>query len=260
MKSVILLLSCFVTMLVAQCNDSHPAAETETSVADTAHAYVRDSVVTIDTLDLRFYIPVNGYAAIETTRPLKADSNVLFVCAAAFTRLDNGKVDGLFIENGKIIIREVNHTLGGGIILHPSDSNRAGSIFGTDMGKRLDAAFIDSLVRMRASFFQQIQMVRDGQALVFRKDMSRFQRRAICFVHGRPVVVETLFPCTLQKFADVLKAGGIQNALYVDMGSWDEGWYRDHFLALHTIGLMRNQTAKQSNWFVFRRLNSSKVY
>lgn len=260
MKSVLVLLSGFITMLIAQCDDPHRGTQTETTAADTAAAYVRDSLVTADSLDLRFYIPVNGYAAIETTRPLKADSNVLFVCAAAFTRLDNGKVDGLFIENGKVIIRGVNHTLGGGIILHPPDSARAGSIFGTDMGKRLDSTFVDSLVRMRASFFQQIQMVRDGQALVFRKDMSRFQRRAICFVHGKPVVVETLFPCTLQKFADALKAGGIQNALYVDMGSWDEGWYRDPFFAMHTIGLMRNQTAKQSNWFVFRRLNTSKVH
>lgn len=252
MKSVLLLLSSFITLLIAQCDAPESRAVAETANADTAASYVRDSSVTIDTLDLRFYIPVNAYAAIETTRPLKSDSTVLFVCAAAFTRLDNGRIDGLFIRNGEVVVRGVNHTLGGGIILHPSDSNRAGSIFGTDMGKQLDSSFIDSLVNMRASFFQQIQMVRDGQALVFRKDKSRFQRRAICFIKGRPVVVETLFPCTLQKFADVLKSGGIQNALYVDMGSWDEGWYRDHFFKMHTIGLMRNQTAKQSNWFVFR--------
>lgn len=214
-------------------------------------SYIRDSVATVDSLEIHFYIPVNAHAEVTTTRPLKVDSSVIFVCAAAFTRLDNLQIDGLFIENGKVISRNVNQTLGGGIIVPSTGSKQVPVIFGTEMGAKLDTAFVDSMARIGSSFFQQIQMVRDGQSLVFRKDISRFQRRAICIWHEQPVIIESKLPCTLQKFADVMKNCGVQNALYLDMGSWDEGWFRDENFSLYTIGLMRNQTKKQSNWLKF---------
>lgn len=247
-----LLLSMFVT-LQNSCGDSVATTATDTTgTTALLSSYIRDSVATVDTLELHFYLPVNTYPTLATTRPLKTDSSVVFVCAAAFTLLDNGKIDGLFIENGEVKVNWVNHTLGGGIIIPDKSSNEKPVIFGTGMGKSIDSTFTDSVAALKASFFQQIQMVRDGEALVFRKDKSRFQRRALCIWHNELVVVETSLPCTLQKFADVLKNCGIQNALYVDMGSWDEGWFRQSNNELSTIGLMRNQTPKQSNWFVFR--------
>lgn len=252
-------LSAFVILPAAVffiCCSGNPVAETTAPVSDstfvTVESYMIDSVATVDTLDLHFYIPVQAELSLETIRPLRSDSSVIFVCAAAFTRLDNGRIDGLFVERGNIITRAVNHTLGGGIIIPPPGSPELPSISGTDMGKKLDSAFVDSLVQTKSSFFQQIQMVRDGQALVFRKDRSRFQRRVICTWKGRSVIVENRLPCTLQKFADVLKSCGIVNALYLDMGSWDEGWFRDQHFTLHVLGLMRNQTDRQSNWLAFR--------
>jgi len=235
------------------CTGTH--APEVTSTGDTIvlrSSYIRDSVVTIDTLDIVFYIPVGAHAALTSKRPLKTEKDVIFCCAAAFTLLENNKIDGLFIENGKTVVRTVNHHLGGGIIIPSPTSTGKTRIFGTEMGATLDSALIDSIQRTSSSFFQQIQMLRDGQPLVFRKDVSRFQRRAICILNGEAVVVETKWPCTLQKFADVLKKSGINDALYVDMGSWDEGWYRDERSAMHTIGMMKNSTGRQSNWFVFR--------
>lgn len=234
------------------CNNSTPAVSVDKiETLPKFTSYIRDSAAIVDTLEIVFYIPVKAHAEVTTSRPLKTDSSVVFVCAAAFTRLDNGAIDGLFIENGQVVTRSVNRTLGGGIIIPSQETNQVPIIFGTDMGRKLDSVFVDSVSASGASFFQQIQMVRDGQSLVFRKDVSRYQRRAVCNYKGKAVIVESKLPCTLQKFADVLKTCGIQNALYLDMGSWDEGWYRDEYYGLHTIGLMRNQTAKQSNWIRF---------
>jgi hypothetical protein len=42
---------------------------------------------------------------------------------------------------------------------------------------------------------------------------------------------------------------GVRDAIYTDMGGWDEGWYRDG-VKVRTIGLMRGSTRRQSNWFV----------
>lgn len=250
-RQIIVLL--LLMLILQNCNE----AQSNFSVEDKKElklnsAFVRDSSATIDTLEVVFYFPENGYATLTSTRPLKTDDNVLFCCAAAFTLLDNGAIDGLFIENGKTVVSNVNHSLGGGLIISPKQSSSNCTILGTDMGNLLNSTFVDSLKKTSSSFFQQIQLVRDGQALVFRKDVSKFQRRAICIFHGKTVIIETKWPCTLQKFANIIKKCEILNALYVDMGSWDEGWYRDQNNNLHTIGLMRNSTRKQSNWFVFR--------
>jgi hypothetical protein len=252
MKTLIGFLLCLIFTLQNSCSnktssENNPQSDTVSSTSK----YIRDSIATVDTLELHFYIPVNAYPSVATVRPLKSDSSVVFVCAGAFTLLDNGKIDGLFIDNGSVKVNWINHTLGGGIVIPDPSSDVTPVIFGTDMGKMLDSTFTDSVAAMKASFFQQIQMVRNGEALVFRKDFSLFQRRALCIWHNQLVVIETSLPCTLQKFADVIKNCGIQNALYVDMGSWDEGWFRSHDNTIHTIGLMRNQTAKQSNWFTF---------
>ncbi len=246
----------FPMLMLQNCNEAQSSFSAKKNSSTKLNSeFVRDSAATIDTLDVVFYFPENGYSSLTSTRPLKTDDNVLFCCAAAFTLLDNGAIDGLFIENGKTVVSNVNHSLGGGLIISPKQSSTNCTILGTDMGNLLNATFVDSLKKTSSYFFQQIQLVRDGQALVFRKDVSKFQRRAICIFHGKTVIIETKWPCTLQKFANIIKKCGIMNALYVDMGSWDEGWFRDKNNNLHTIGLMRNSTRKQSNWFVFRAIS-----
>ncbi len=251
--------TCLIFIAVFACalqNCNNAQSNITAEIADTIplrYSFMRDSAITIDSLEIVFYIPVNASLELTSRRPLKSNDSIVFSCAAAFTLLDNGKIDGLFIENGTKVVSHVNRSLGGGIIISGRNSNAANRIFGTEMGKLLDSTLVDSMVANSCSFFQQIQMVRDGQPLVFRKDVSKFQRRAICVTNGKTMIVETLWPCTLQKFADVLKKSGIFNALYVDMGSWDEGWKRDDKGAIKTIGIMRNSTSRQSNWILFRQ-------
>ena len=252
MKTIAALIPAACIALALSCGNSEEKPVEQTQELPPLAAYMRDSSATVDTLGLVFYIPVNGYPAITNARPLSGDTSVLFVCAAAFTLLENDAIDGLFIDSGKVKVKWINHSLGGGIVIPEKSSQDVATIFGTDMGKALDSAFIDSVAAMHASFFQQIQLVRDGQALRFQKEFSNFQRRALCVWHGQLVVVESTTACTMQKFANVLKSCGIQNALYVDMGSWDEGWYRTPQRQLSKIGLMRNETDRQSNWFVYK--------
>lgn len=252
MKFLRILTAIIFSALVFACGTGDGEAHSEKNNSTLFPSYIRDSFATVDTLDLIFYIPMEAYSGITTTRPLKGDSSVLFVCAAAFTLLENDAIDGLFIDSGHVRVKWVNHSLGGGIVIPEKSSKETARIFGTDMGNLIDSNFIDSVSGIHASFFQQIQLVRDGQALRFQKEFSRFQRRALCIWHGELIVIESQQPCTMQKFANVLKNAGIQNALYVDMGSWDEGWYRNQKGELVSIGLMKNETDRQSNWFVVR--------
>lgn len=252
-----LLTVSLITLLFASCSTS-VATDRSDSVHETSRnrsSFIRDSICTIDSLELTFFIPIECTLEITNTRPGKNDSDVVMCCAAAFTRLENDAIDGLYIIRGKVIVPKVNRGLGGGITIHSTGNILDCKIAGTEMGSKLDSTFIEKATRDSVYFFQQIQLVRDGLPLVFRKDLSLFQRRAVCILNGRAVIVESGTACTLQKFADVLDAAGIDNALYLDMGSWDEGWFRSKNGVINTIGLLRTATRRQSNWIVYRSKN-----
>lgn len=182
-------------------------------------------------------------------RPDKKDTSVFLCIPAAFTLLDNGTIDGLFMVDGKIKKKSVNHHLGGGMLI----TNNTVSILKTDDGKLPDSAWIKKAETEGCSFFQQIQLVRESKSLEFNKDVKLFQRRAICIYTDNSVaVVESKSPLTLQEFADDLVKMKVKDAIYTDMGSYDEGWVRENG-KITTIGKNRVETAKQSNWVIFVR-------
>jgi hypothetical protein len=189
---------------------------------------------------------------LRDQRPSKKDTSVLLCIPAAFTQLDDGSIDGLFIINGKITDRKkVNHHLGGGLLI----VNNKLRIIKTDDGKLLTETWKDSIIALNGSFLQQIQMVRNSKALEFHKDQKLFQRRAIVMYPDSSVaMVESKDRITLQEFADDLVKMKVVDAIYTDMGSYDEGWVRDPANAkISVIGQNRMETARQSNWLVFAK-------
>jgi hypothetical protein len=198
------------------------------------------------------YYLLDKKIALADKRPSKADTSVFLCIPAAFTQLDDGSIDGLFIVDGKITDRKkVNHHLGGGLLV----VNNQLHIFKTAEGKLLTESWKDSISALKGSFFQQIQMVRDGDALEFHKDQKLFQRRAVVIYHdGLIAVVESKSPITLQEFANDLVKMKVRDAIYTDMGSYDEGWARNPATkAIEVIGQNKMQTVFQSNWLVFKR-------
>lgn len=189
--------------------------------------------------------------ALTNTRPSKADTAIKLCIPAAFTQLDDGSIDGLFIVNGKAIdSKKVNHHLGGGFLIEADKIQ----MLGTNDGKILTNTWQDSVCKLNVSFFQQIQMVRNGEALVFNKDQKLFQRRAIViYADGNVAMIETKSPITLSEFANDLVRMKVWNAMYTDMGSYDEGWVRDPGNEkIIVIGNNRMETARQSNWLIFK--------
>jgi hypothetical protein len=194
----------------------------------------------------------NGKIKLTDVRPSKNDTSIFLCIPAAFTQLNDGTIDGLFMVNGKIKKGAINYHLGGGMLI---DKNSV-SIFKTDDGKLLDSAWVEKIKKEESSFFQQIQLVREGKALEFNKDQKLFQRRAIViYADNSLAVVESKSPIKLQEFADDLVKMKVKDAIYTDMGSYDEGWVRETSPAgkIIIMGNNRMETAKQSNWVVFVR-------
>lgn len=187
---------------------------------------------------------------VSLKRPDKNDKNILLCFAGAFTDLKNLMVDGLYIDNGNISNKnKINSTIGGAIKI----MNGECEIFPTQKGKVLNDSLINLIVAKKGSLFQQIQLIEKGAGAKY-KDVKLFQRRAIVKLKGnKTAMIESYENITLTAFTtDLLELGAI-DALYTDMGAWDEGWYKNPIdNKLVTIGRMKTQTDKQCNWVVFK--------
>lgn len=187
---------------------------------------------------------------VSQKRPEKTDKNIFLSFAGAFTDLQTLSVQGLYINNGKVFNKNnINHSLGGAIKI----INGECEIFPTNKGKVLNDSLIDMIVSKNGSLFQQIQMIEKGSGAKY-KDVKLFQRRAIVKLKGnKTAMIESYENITLATFTtDLLELGAI-DALYTDMGAWDEGWYRNPSdNKIITIGRMKTQTDKQCNWVVFK--------
>lgn len=199
-----------------------------------------------------YYLDSNNLQ-FRTTRPDKNDHNLLLCIPAAFTDAYNG-IDGLAITDGKVIASNIDNQVGGAAVILNGDFD----IVPTDGGKLLAGKFIEALRASGGSLFQQFQLVRDGAPESFR-DKSLFQRRAmVTFREGRKAVIESKEPLTLNQFAHDLANQDVLNALYTDMGDWDEGWYRHDDGKLQVIGHVKSATDKQTNWVVFAKSPDNK--
>ena len=189
----------------------------------------------------------------RTTRPSTADNDIVFCIPAAFTRQDN-KIDGVFISNGVIGNgNATNHELGGAMVIEDGQVK----LLATNKGATLTQQFLESVQKARGSLFQQFLLVHNGNPAIFR-DQSNFQRRAIGLTkQGTFKIFESDKAITFSTLNNDLATLGVTEALYFDMGAWDEGWYRHATTGKTiTIGLDRSKTHRQSNWLVLKKVKS----
>lgn len=180
-------------------------------------------------------------------RPLPRNSDICLVVPCAFTTPDN-QIDGIAICNG-VRIGSVNHELGGAAVFQQGKC----TLLDSGKGTLLNEKFLTAVQKHKGSLLQQFLIVHNGKAANF-KDKSKFQRRAIYeTTRGRFGVIESTTPVSFETFNNDLVEMGIKEALYCDMGAWDEGWYRATTDKVVTIGLDRSRTFRQSNWVLLRK-------
>jgi len=181
-------------------------------------------------------------------RPDGKNGKIKLCIPAAFTTT-TGTVVGVYAVNGKVgNANRISKPIGGAIKIEDGKFK----IFPSGNGARFTPDFLRSLETKKASLFQQFQIVESGTPAKF-KDKKSFQMRCIAkFTDGREGVVESDTDITFKTFNADLAAMGVQDAIYTDMGAWDEGWIRDSKTgSLTAIGNDRSLTHKQTNWVTF---------
>lgn len=191
---------------------------------------------------------------VVTQRPAATDERCHLSVAAAYTDLDTYAPLDLLVCQGRL--RQTAATVGflTGVLTIVGDTLAIGRVAAGQVPPRAQLA--------RASQRQGTVLLQE--LLVFEGKNQRqaggsvFQRRALVeFANHRFAVVESAADdLEIQQFADDLLELGAKNALYLDMGDWDEGWYRQGSQVV-TLGHRRTDTARQSNWLVFTRPRSA---
>jgi hypothetical protein len=185
---------------------------------------------------------------VVTTRPDPGRSPCQLSVAAAYTDLDTDQPLDLLVDNGRVRQTQARVGFLDGVLTITGDSLRITRIPG---GQTPPGEVLEQVRRQNGTLLLQELLVYEGR-VQRPAGGSAFQRRALVELPQRRfVVIESAADdLTLQQFAADLLELGARNALYLDMGDWDEGWYKEGGEVV-VLGLRRTETARQSNWLVF---------
>ncbi|MEE0267302.1 MAG: phosphodiester glycosidase family protein [Bacteroidales bacterium] len=207
----------------------------------------------IDTMQYRFarYVPQNAHYHFQRVKPDSNNTNLLMSVVAAFTSKAPEHVVGTSVSNGKKRI-------------YPTDAETAYClIVGEEV--KIEAlsenhkSAIETAVKQKGDYFQQMLLIENAEAKsceIF-KNRATF-RRALAQKEGETHLVESLDRMTIDDFIQSLIFLGYEQAIYLDMGSWSEGWYRNDENEIIRIGNNWKSSHLQTNWLVIRK-NKSKT-
>lgn len=219
--------------------------------AQTTVDYIKIDTFTIsmDTTDYHFttYTPMaEAGFSFERTKPDERDTNIGLCMVAAFTSKPPEHIVGTTVCKGELRADSTESETGyclivdGNITISPLNQNREQSI--------------SKAIEQKGDYFQQMLLVHNRQAVktnVFKNRTTA--RRALAIVNRKPLIVETNDRIHIDTFTTCLLQMGAEQAIYLDMGSWSEGWYRTNNQTIQRIGNNRRSTHLQTNWITIKR-------
>jgi hypothetical protein len=191
---------------------------------------------------LKLFAPKSLTISLYSKRPQK-NSKIYLVVPAAFTD-PTTKTDGLFIENGNYITRRINKKLNGVCLIFNNKVQFINSI-------ALNENLVNEVITKKQSLFQQVLLVFNSKIVacpLFKNDLNL--RRAIVEINNHFYLVQSKTKTSILDFQNSLITIQVKNAIYLDMGTYSEGWYRENNKVI-SIGETMTQTNRQSNWLVF---------
>ncbi len=211
-----------------------------------SYAYVTLDTVHLkqDTLDwsLVFYMPHNSKVSFTNERPDSLNNEISLSVACAFTASNLKGVVGDYVCRGRLYSNTRDVETGFCVILKDTiiiDYLNDTSLFYKNLA-----------IKNKGAYFQQMLLLKDGDTVectIFRKQKPTF-RRCLAWYNGRGVVIESVDRLTFEDFANALRKVGIKDAIYLDMGTWSDGFVRLKDKTIFSIGHLKYNTKYQTNW------------
>ncbi|MBI2483300.1 phosphodiester glycosidase family protein [Candidatus Uhrbacteria bacterium] len=241
---LILLLGISALPLTAHAHDEAPWRGPRFSVETRTHA------------GKSFRIFHGGAMDFTTTRPQHTNTRVLLMVAGTYTSPQN-TAEGHIIDHGTAQHRTCDLSCRNWNAVAIIESGYV-RIMRQDAEALERSRLLTEVIRSRGSLIQGHLLVEHGVPIRGYARGRPYHRRALATMDDRlriGDIIESAQPHTsLSDFAKHLAALGYRNAINLDMGAWDEGWYRDpNTGTIHPIGQIRTATNRQTNWIIIRK-------
>lgn len=193
------------------------------------------------------YKPQYLSIAISNKRP-DCNKDIFLCLPGAFTSPQN-QIEGLFIVGGvefSTIRKDPAHN---GICIFVYDSLSIEEIDSITQDKLL------KIKQLKGSLFQQSLLVRNSKIVSCSLFSNRMNiRRALVQLDDNFCICQSTRPETIKDFQLSLIDIGVKNAIYLDMGTYSKGWYKNSNNEKIIIGEPPySSTKNQSNWLIFQQ-------
>ncbi|UAM99118.1 phosphodiester glycosidase family protein [Polaribacter litorisediminis] len=254
-SSMILLVSCNNNNRIAveklnkqidSLNSTISSLNSEIEDLEIENPFVRKLQTEASTCLIIQFVPKGLDIKLHSVRPSFNDSTY-FCVPAAFTSPET-TIEGVFIENGKVVNKVKNNGINGFVMFSKNECI-------IDKLENLSDSIMATSISKNHNLFQQILLVNNSNIVKCElfKDRKNTRRAIIKYGNGAIFIAETHRPVTILEFQKALVEIGVKDALYLDMGSWSEGWYRSSSCERLRIGELFSNTSKQTNWLTFER-------
>jgi len=192
--------------------------------------------------------PVGLKINITESKPNFDESTFLSI-PAAYTS-PTTTIEGVFIREGVMVNKQRNAEINGYVVV--SDDRIT-----IDYLNQLTDDAINTTIEKKASIFQQTLLLKDKKIIECSLfgDYKNTRRALVTYDRAAsPYILESDVPLTIVEFQEALLEHGVMDAIYLDMGTWSEGWYKDKSCTKIAIGEKPfTNTDKQTNWLVLNK-------
>jgi len=193
---------------------------------------------------INIYPLVNHKVDFRLIRPDKLDNRNRLCVPGAFTSKNNTP-EGLIYLNGKLTSGQ-KPSSGKGLVIISLGEIEILNI--NQLGQ-----FLNSRKDSRFSLFQQWYLIEKNKRGENPFSNSNLQMRVIAKIKNEIFIIESDSNIESEYFISTLIKMGVSDAIYLDMGSWSEGWYKDANNTIKSIGNNKSNTNKQTNWVLFHK-------
>ena len=209
-----------------------------------------NNIVIEETDSLIFFYPQFDTLDLVCSAEVPMRDSSLFCCCAAFTAhcLDTFAHDNI----------RCNH-VSAGILYDGSIEPICTGVFTFYDGKAhfdfANQTALDSAAAHHGMGFQQILILKNDSVVSSDSLQNLFRKcfvfRSLAEKEGKLCLVQSKDTLPYPQYVHLLAKAGVSNAIYLDMGGWSHGYYRDNFGKLQYLGDEPNRYA--TNWILFRK-------
>jgi len=253
MKLTRIITAIAVVCMVAACGSRNAKTSVEeTSSVDSVTDNLPTYVEVLDKDSLTVYIPnFSRIDLVTETMPSKDDSDVIFVCEAAFTgelldEFKHSNIAGHHVSGGEFY-KGYNCTPNNGIFTWNKEDSWT---FYNYSHNNSEAPLMETASKGGMGFGQCLLFFEGKRFKGCFKPETMNRYRTLCELDGKLCIIDCSRPLAFGSFMDGLQALGVKTAIYCDMGTgWNYSWYRNGDESIQEIFTIPGQYT--TNWITF---------